>query len=65
MRALPMKKMFTLRTTPGFLADLHSAADVAGLTASDFIRETVGERIQRGARKRRADFSSPDQRGAS
>ncbi len=58
MRPLTLKKVFTLRSTPGFLVDLHAAADAAGMTASDFIRESVNDRIQGCVRKRREDRST-------
>ena len=53
MNPMPMRKVFTLRATPGFLADVHEAAEAVGMTASDFIRDAVGDRINRRFRKRR------------
>lgn len=64
MRPLTLKKVFTLRSTRRFLADLHAAAAAAGLTTSDFIRVTVGERIGRPIRRPREDDQASTKRAA-
>ncbi len=53
MKRITMHKRINLAATEGLLAQIHLAAEKAGMTPAEFMRDAIRRRIEQVVRKQR------------